>query len=99
MARCRRLIRLRHGRDEDAAGLQHREGARLNLAADEVDDGIDAAGPLLEAAGAVIDDLLRAETVQPVEVAGAGRGEDPQARLPGTAKIPTLAPAPWIRTV
>jgi hypothetical protein len=54
MPRRRLMTRLRPGREKNAAWPKRREGARLSLASDEVD----AADPLLEAAGPAIDDLL-----------------------------------------
>ena len=42
-----RLVRLRHGGEKDAARPQNREGAGLNLAADQIDDGVSILGSIL----------------------------------------------------
>jgi hypothetical protein len=75
-ASCRLgLIGFRLGRDENPAGPQDGERARLGLTANQIDDGIPRAGLVLEPLGTEVDHLVGAESEDRLQVGGAGRGD------------------------
>ncbi len=67
------FIRLRHRRNQNTARPQHRDGPRLRLATNEIDDGIDGVRLVLEALSAEVDQVIRAEAAH-VGGIGPARG-------------------------
>lgn len=66
----------RNDGNENAAGLDERDGAGTDFAADEIEDDVDGRNFLFETSGVVIKDTVGTKLADVLGVVGRGRGND-----------------------